>query len=66
MQLLGKDARGWVTAAAAGPAARFACPPVTATLAQYVQEGRHWRLSDFEDHLEDLQGADWLNPGLCE
>jgi hypothetical protein len=66
VQLLGKDARGWVTAAAAGPGARFTCPAVTATLAQYVQEGRHWRLSDFEDHLEDLQGADWLNPGLCE
>ncbi len=43
------------------------CPVagVADLLAEYVGEGRHRRLADFEDHLEDLT-ADWLNPGLLD
>lgn len=65
VQLLHKDSRGWVGAAAAGPGARLSCPVagLTGLLAAYVEEGRHRRVADFEDHLEDLS-ADWLNPEL--
>ena len=47
------------------PAAAVACPSagVGALVSGYLAEGRHQRLVDFEDHLEDIS-RDWLNPSL--
>lgn len=34
-----------------------------ALVASYVQEGRHNKLADFDDHLDDVT-RDWTNKGL--
>ena len=58
-------ARGWIHAPATGPEATFQCPAagIADLMAGYVAEGRHQRLADFEDHMEDLS-LDWFNPDL--
>ena len=65
MKLLHKDARGWVNAPSTGAEAVFTCPTsgIADLLAAYVEEGRHQRLNDFEDHLENIS-LDWLNADL--
>jgi ER membrane protein complex subunit 8/9 len=63
MKLLVRDAtKGWVTAGAS-----LQCPVagVVDLLSAYVDEGRHRRLVDFEDYLEDVSG-DWLNASLLD
>jgi len=66
VRLLHKDAsRGWIHAPTTGPEAAFQCPVagMADLLSGYVAEGRHQRLADFEDHLDDLK-KDWMNPDL--
>jgi hypothetical protein len=58
---------GWAPPGPGAALEALECPTagVADLLAAYVGEGRHRRLADFEDHLEDL-AADWLNPGLLD
>ena len=68
LKLLHRDAtRGWIHAPSTGAEAAFTCPTggVADLLAAYVEEGRHRKIIDFEDHLDNIS-RDWLNKGLLD
>jgi hypothetical protein len=68
LKLLHKDAsRGWLHAPTTGSEAAFTCPTggVADLITVYLEEGRHRKLNDFEDHLENIK-LDWLNKGLLD
>lgn len=48
--------RGWVSGSAASKKAQLACPTggLRGLVVQYTNEGRHRKLADFEDHLDDI------------
>lgn len=62
LQLYARDGRGWSRAAGGS----LSCPSagITELIGELAAEGRHRRLADFEEHLEQ-PALDWLkNPGL--
>ena len=66
VKLLHKDAsRGWIHAPTTGAEAAFTCPTggIADLLTEYVAEGRHRKVADFEEHMEQLS-LDWLNKDL--
>jgi hypothetical protein len=68
LKLLHKDgSRGWIHAPTTGSEATFTFPRggVADLLVAYVEEGRHRKLVDFEDHLDNIT-LDWLNKGLLD
>lgn len=63
VRLLHKDnARGWINAPTTGNEASFKCPSegVAGLMSSLVKQGKHHKLVDFEDHLDDIT-LDWLN-----
>jgi len=59
------SSRGWISAPSTGPEASFQCPSagIADLLADFVTEGRHQQLVDYEDHLENIT-LDWFNSDL--
>lgn len=55
------SAKGWTSSAST----KLECPSagLADLLSRYVAEGRHRKLADFEDYLEDVE-ADWLNADI--